>query len=163
MTQLWTHAYITERMQELFQDFLRYKYPMTLCLFDILEIESLTENYGDEVIDLVIRKFGEIVREAKRSNDYAGRLDDDLFCIAFPSTPLQSALIGVERIRDALQRAVFSGKSMDNFTVGATVGVVQLGQRHSDLDELIAEAAELLEKAKEGGANHIEVADPPTT
>lgn len=158
-TGLWTHAYIMERLHELYNDWKRYSYPMTLCMFAITDLEQVNETWGGEVGDTVLVKFGEVIRAVKRNTDYAARLDHDLFCIAMPSTPLQSAMIGVERVRDALQRTVFSGKSKDNFTVGTSYGVVQLAQRHTSLDDLIGEAGELLERARTSGMNEISVGD----
>lgn len=156
-TGLWTHAYIMERLTELYNDWKRYSYPMTLCIFAITDLDHVNETWGGEVGDMVLTRFGEVIRTAKRNTDYAARLDHDLFCIAMPSTPLNAAMIGVERIRDALQRTIFSGKSKDNFTVGTSYGVVQLAQRHHTLDHLLAEAGELLEKARTGGMNEIAV------
>ncbi len=161
LTKLWNRSYVLERVHEAFQDWQRYRYPLTLCLFEIIDMDQVNEVYGYEIGEQVIATFGKLVRDVKRGTDYAGRLGTERFCIAFPSTPIQSALIGVERVRDAVQRAVFTGKSKDNFTVGVAFGVVQLGDGHAHLEDLMTAAKKALASAKTFGPGHIE-AELPT-
>lgn len=157
VTGLWTRAYTLERMAETFHDWQRYHYPMTICLMDIMDLDRVNEMYGFEISDQVIAAFGKLVREVKRNTDHAGRFGADRFCIAFPSTPQQSALIGVERIREAAKRTVFTGKKSENFTVGAAYGVAELAERHFQLEDLIKEARDALTRAKAQGAGTIEI------
>lgn len=163
VTGLWTRAYTMERIAETFHDWQRYHYPMTLCMMDILDLDKINETYGFEISDQVIAAFGKLVREVKRNTDHAGRFGLDRFCVAFPSTPQQSALIGIERIREAVKRTVFTGKRSENFTVGAAYGVVELGERHYQLEDLIRDARNALTRAKSVGAGHIEVVQPDAT
>ncbi len=156
-TGLWNRPYILERISELVTDWRRYKYPMTLCVFDLLDMDRITNDYGPEVSCEVIAEFGELIRQVKRSNDYAGRLGAEQFCIAFPSTPIQSALVGVERIRDAVEKTLFSGKTLENFTVGVAFGVAQVSEDYFTLEDVIERAQRMLERAKLTGASHIEV------
>ncbi len=161
-TGVWTHDYILERVHELYLDWQRYKYPMTIFMIEIAEMDSISENFGFEIADKVVATFGKMIQQAKRSNDYAGRLGPAQFLVAFPSTPITPAMIGVERIRDALKRTVFSGKTSDNFTVGAYYGVIQMGDEHADFEKVMNAAAETLARSKRLGINQIATVTDPT-
>ena len=165
LSGLWNRHYITERITEEFMNWERYQHPLTICMIDINEFEYINDTYGYEVADEVLRSLGKLLYDQKRNTDYAGRYSNETFCMVFPQTPLSSALIGVERIRKAILRTLFTGKAASNFTVSVSFGVVQVTERHSHITDLIGSARQALKKAKAAGENRVEVAgaDPPAS
>lgn len=157
LTGLWNRDYMIERLGEEFMSWQRYKYPLTLTIFEIGGFDEIMTTYGFEVGDTVLRRCGEIIVEAKRNTDFAGRYGQDKFCIIFPKTPTASALIAVERIRDSIQQTLFTGKVGTNFTVECSFGVTQLSENHEKIEDLLAMAQGAANRAKQIGEGRIEV------
>lgn len=162
LTGLWNHQYMAERMAEEFMSWQRYRYPLSICLFEIKGLDHINDTYGFEVADEVMRQSGKLIRETKRNTDFAGRSSTEAFSMIFPKTPTASALVGIERIRDAIRRTLFHGKASENFTVEACFGVAQLSEGHQQISELRAAARGALRRAQSHGGSQIEVAYPGT-
>jgi diguanylate cyclase (GGDEF)-like protein len=160
LTGVWTRNYLLQRIEEAFQDWQRYHYPLTLALLDVIDLEQISDAYGFEAGESVIATFGRVIREVKRNTDFVGRLGPDRFCLLFPSTSADRALIGAERIRDAIGRTIYTGKAAENFTAGSALGMIELTEAHTALEDLLRDAREALAKAKAKGPGSIQVARP---
>ncbi len=160
ITGLWNQSYLVERMSEEFNFFLRYHTPLTLCLFSIARWDYIIDTYGYLVGEDVMRGIGRMVIEAKRQTDFAGRIDSDVFCVAFPKTPIEGALVPVERLRDKISHELFTGKASENFTLQARFAIIQGDPAHSSFEEFLSTARQTLQQANDGPDGHIEILRP---
>ena len=109
---------------------------------------------GAEVGDDVLETFGRVVSEEIRTEDIAGRLGGDEFCLLFPYVPANVASICLERVRKKFASITFTTEAGDTFSVSATFGIVDLDSQVATQDDLIELAAKSLYKAKKLGRNN---------
>lgn len=160
LTGLWNRSHLTERLAEEFMAWQRYGTPMTLGLFELRALDRINETYGFEVVDEVLRACGGLIAKTKRGCDLAGRFGDGQFAVLFTNTPLAPSLIGVNRIKEAIEHELFMGKHSMNFTVETNVAVIEMCEDHPRLDSLLTAAGQALRRAAQKGPGHIELNSP---
>ena len=93
-----------------------------VACFDLDRFKTVNDSLGHAAGDLVIRRFGEIVRGIVRASDLACRLGGEEFAALLPNTSAASARPVAERIRKALERERFEIDGKD-FWVTVSAGV----------------------------------------
>ena len=88
----------------------RYETPLSVACFDLDHFKSVNDTLGHGAGDLVIRRFGEIVRAVVRSTDLACRLRGRGVRGALSQDVGGSARPVAERIRGARARTVRDGR-----------------------------------------------------
>jgi diguanylate cyclase (GGDEF)-like protein len=157
LSGLSSRRYFEARLAEEWSRRDRYETPLSIACFDLDRFKSVNDSLGHAAGDLVIRRFGEIVRGVVRASDLACRLGGEEFATLFPNTSAASARPVAERIRKALERERFEIDGKD-FWVTVSAGVADAGPA-SDVDprKLLARADQALYAAKAGGRNRVRV------
>jgi len=115
------------RYSEVFMDRMqRDKMERTCCfaLLDIDNFKNVNDTFGHNIGDVVLAKFGEILRENVRNTDLACRWGGEEFLIVLNKCDLETGYIALENIRRTVEQAVVSVDGNDiNFTItgGAAV------------------------------------------
>jgi len=157
LSGLSSRRYFEARLAEEWSRRDRYETPLSIACFDLDRFKSVNDSLGHAAGDLVIRRFGEIVRGVVRASDLACRLGGEEFATLFPNTSAASARPVAERIRKALERERFEIDGKD-FWVTVSAGVADAGPA-SEVDprKLLARADQALYAAKAGGRNRVRV------
>jgi diguanylate cyclase (GGDEF)-like protein len=157
LSGLSSRRYFEARLSEEWSRRDRYETPLSIACFDLDRFKSVNDSLGHAAGDLVIRRFGEIVRGVVRASDLACRLGGEEFATLFPNTSAASARPVAERIRKALERERFEIDGKD-FWVTVSAGVADAGPA-SEVDprKLLARADQALYAAKAGGRNRVRV------
>jgi len=157
LSGLSSRRYFEARLAEEWSRRDRYETPLSIACFDLDRFKSVNDSLGHAAGDLVIRRFGEIVRGVVRASDLACRLGGEEFATLFPNTSAASARPVAERIRKALERERFEIDGKD-FWVTVSGGVADAGPA-SEVDprKLLARADQALYAAKAGGRNRVRV------
>jgi diguanylate cyclase (GGDEF)-like protein len=135
----------------------RYETRLTVACFDLDRFKAVNDSRGHAAGDLVIRRFGEIVKAAVRASDLACRFGGEEFAILLPTTPAVAARAVADRIRRALERARFEVDGRD-FWVTASAGLADAaGSSSLDPRQLLARADRALYAAKAAGRNRVRV------
>ena len=155
LSGLSSRRYFEARLAEEWSRRDRYETPLSIACFDLDRFKSVNDSLGHAAGDLVIRRFGEIVRGVVRASDLACRLGGEEFATLFPNTSAASARPVAERIRKALERERFEIDGKD-FWVTVSAGVADAGPA-SEVDprKLLARADQALYAAKAGGRNRV--------
>jgi diguanylate cyclase (GGDEF)-like protein len=155
LSGLSSRRYFEARLAEEWSRRDRYETPLSIACFDLDRFKSVNDSLGHAAGDLVIRRFGEIVRGVVRASDLACRLGGEEFATLFPNTSAASARPVAERIRKALERERFEIDGKD-FWVTVSGGVADAGPA-SEVDprKLLARADQALYAAKAGGRNRV--------
>ena len=157
LSGLASRRYFEARLAEEWARRDRYETPLTVACFDLDRFKTVNDTRGHAAGDLVIRRFGEIVRAAVRASDLACRFGGEEFAVLLPNTPATSARAVADRIRRALERARFQQDGVD-FWVTASAGLADAaGTSSLDPSELLARADRALYAAKAGGRNRVRV------
>lgn len=138
----------------------RIGYDSSIIMTDIDEFKTINDQYGHPVGDVVLQQFSEILVSQVREIDVVARWGGEEFIMLLPSTPFDEAVLVAERIRGAVERAVFVAGGAE-IHITSSFGVTALSDIQSEAFcghyEVVDRA---LYRAKELGRNRVEVSQP---
>lgn len=126
------------------------KNPLCIALFDIDNFKKVNDSKGHVYGDLVLTRIAEILQNNCREADLVGRYGGDEFMVILSNTDLPLAKCIAERIRKAVEAAVFK----DGLRITISGGVKQY-ESEAFMD-FIHFADINLYKAKQKGKNNVQ-------
>ena len=141
----------------------RYARPLSVLLLDVDHFKRVNDAFGHAMGDAVLRYVVAQTRRGLRATDVLGRLGGEEFAILAPETPLDSALMLGQRLRDGLASASMATQGT-SVRVTASIGVADRAKGPATIDDVLRRADAALYAAKRGGRNRVERHDgPPMT
>jgi diguanylate cyclase (GGDEF)-like protein len=132
----------------------RYQRPLSIAMFDIDGLRRINESHGHYTGDLMLQKLAQKVRGQIRREEVLVRYAGEEFVVVLPETDKDDALRFAERLRSvvATQHVEIIGEPIP-LTISIGVGAA----RGADLEveRLLNQATENLERAKDKGGNCI--------
>jgi len=157
LSGLASRRYFEARLGEEWSRRDRYETPLSIACFDLDRFKAINDTLGHAAGDLVLRRFGVIVRDVVRGSDLPCRFGGEEFAVLFPNTAAASARIVAERIRRTLERTRFEIDGKD-FWVTVSAGVADAGATEGlEPGKLLARADQALYAAKAGGRNRVRI------
>jgi diguanylate cyclase (GGDEF)-like protein len=109
-------------------------FQMTIIFLDMDNFKFYNDTYGHEAGDLLISKFGELLKKVFRKVDFISRFGGDEFVILLPNTNCPEAHRAAERVHKALEESNYFitdledllGKKLDvpeNRILGFSTGI----------------------------------------
>lgn len=132
---------------------------LSLILLDIDYFKAFNDSYGHIAGDDCLRQIGRVIADcASRPADLAARYGGEEFACILPETDDTGAVVIAEQIRRGIQALAIPHKNSDVADcVTASLGVVTQKCAASDsIISIIAQADELLYRAKSCGRNRLE-------
>jgi len=161
LTGLWNRAYFDQSWLQAHARASRHEHPLSLAFFDIDHFKDINDRFGHPVGDDVLVGLSRILRRECRVNDSACRYGGEEFVLIMPDTQLRDASTVCERIRAAVETALWPASTQLMVTVSA--GVVGSSARTGVEPATWLEAADRnLYAAKKTGRNRV-VASAPTS
>ncbi len=161
LTGLYVIRYFREVLNQVVEESLADKQPLSLILTDIDNFKSINDTYGHSAGDLILKKSAHIVQSVIRLKrpakemDLVARYGGEEFIVMLRGAPLeQAAARAAERIRVAIEKARFEweGKLI---SVTVSVGVSALRADEKLPDFMVRRADEALYEAKRTGKNRV--------
>lgn len=115
----------------------RYRRPLTLACLDI---DTLTENPGEQLLFTV----AQTLRETVRKTDLVTRLDDGRFAVLLPETGQEAARVAVAKIHERLGAVAGTKRWPGHFSIG----VVTCSRIPSSFENLLEIAGHVLNAAR---------------
>lgn len=128
------------------------------AMLDIDHFKNLNDTLGHSAGDKTLRRITKIITSIIRPYDLVGRYGGDEFIFLFSGIFRDDALVLLERIRDAVEKAEISaGKGSPNITVSIGLAQLSAGEdlSRAALDQAIQRADEALYKAKGSARNRV--------
>jgi diguanylate cyclase (GGDEF)-like protein len=139
----------------------RFSTPLSLVMLDIDKFKSVNDNYGHQQGDRVLVEVARVLRRMSRDVDLPARYGGEELAVVLPQTDLAGAEQQAERMRagiEAMQIQRLDGGGLLSIT--ASFGVASFPGEGADKTDLIAAADAALYRAKRGGRNRVERAEP---
>jgi two-component system, cell cycle response regulator len=135
----------------------RHGFPFWVVMIDLDHFKHVNDAHGHDAGDMVLRKFGEILKSHTRLSDISGRIGGEEFLHILTHAAKDNVQIVLERIRSLFAAEKFSAAGAC-FTVTASFGVAGFcGKKAPQFNELVTQADAALYRAKHRGRNCIEV------
>jgi diguanylate cyclase (GGDEF)-like protein len=135
----------------------RFSESVSLIMIDVDKFKHYNDTNGHVLGDEALIKVAKLMKSICRETDKPARFGGEEFAILLPKTGKEEAVVFAERIRKAIEEAVFVNQEKQpggNFT--ASLGVATFPEDGSDPELLVNSADKALYKAKEKGRNRVE-------
>lgn len=154
LTDLFNRRAFTERLRGEIARVRRSGTAFSLVAFDLDHFKGINDRYGHPAGDEVLRVVAGIVRDTVRTQDVAGRLGGEEFCLLLPDTDADGAEALAERLRVAVAAHSIPTPSGAVLTVTFSAGVVEWCSG-LDEDSLLGRADAALYAAKAAGRDRV--------
>jgi diguanylate cyclase (GGDEF)-like protein len=152
VTNLPNGEYFRLRLHDEFKRMQRYGTVSSLAVFDVNNLASVNEAYGEPAGDAVLRHIGDLLDMTKRASDIASRLGDDEFALILLECGEDDALRFLRRLeRYVTRRPVTVNVDGQAITlwVGICSGVATAQRGDTNPADLLAQARHSLAAAKD--------------
>lgn len=139
-----------ERYDGEWKSAVRYGHAMSVVMVDVDHFKSINDRHGHAKGDEVLKMVGSCLREAARDTDVVCRYGGEEFVVLMPSTDIDDAAAGADRLRLAIATA-----QCGNVTISASLGVSALSLRPQSPQEMMDQADKCLYVAKRNGRNQV--------
>jgi diguanylate cyclase (GGDEF)-like protein len=133
----------------------RHGYPLWVVAIDLDHFKEVNDTYGHEAGDIVLKRFGQILRTNTRASNICARMGGEEFLLILTHVSPESILGAVDRLRQAFEAQTFNFEGK-NTNVTASFGVAGFqGSAAPEFTRLVIEADKALYAAKRGGRNQV--------
>ncbi len=130
----------------------RYGQPLSMLLIDPDNFREINEQHGEAFCNEWLRAIAWVCRQESRTTDVVGRVGGEAFAVLLPSTELSGGLVLAERIRERMQRHIFSGE-VQGVRCTLSVGVAEVTDSVISVDGLLAATGTAIQRAQQAGMN----------
>jgi diguanylate cyclase (GGDEF)-like protein len=122
---------------------------VVFVLFDLDHFKAVNDTHGHHVGDAVLRAVADILREASRASDLAGRWGGEELLAILPRADLRGARLFADRVRASVAE-------LDDLPCQVTVSAgMAEWTRGQDVKAVLARADAKLYEAKRAGRNRV--------
>ncbi len=155
-----THALNRRGLDEVFRievsRAVRYQVPLTVVMIDLDDFKSINDSLGHAAGDRALIHFVTTTQACLRSTEIIARTGGEEFVVAFPATPVESAVEAVRRLQRELARNEFAHDGhvrVLTFSGGATTWA-----DGETLAQTLQRADAAMYAAKRAGKNRVVIA-----
>lgn len=133
----------------------RHGQPVCLGVLNPDHLRQINERYGHAAGDAVLRRLGQLLGEAFRSADIAGRWGGEEFVIGMHGLSRSDGVQRLAEVLESLRQEKFSGPGESEFRVTFSAGIAEYPEDGTDLEALYRAADETLRQAKQAGRDRV--------
>jgi diguanylate cyclase (GGDEF)-like protein len=142
----------------------RFQSPLGLVMVDLDDFKQVNDHHGHQQGDEVLASVAAVLRDFSRDIDAPARYGGEELAVVLPQTDAEGAALLAERMREAVERLrVPRVGGRGSLRVTASFGVAAVPESAGEPEELVAAADAALYRAKRGGKNRVERAEPVAT
>jgi len=156
LTGLYNRRLLDERLSQELSRCRRHGQQLSVMLVDLDFFKEYNDLCGQLAGDKALKRIAEILRKSARSMDVVTRYGGEAFCLLLPTTSAREALMVGERVRRAIEKAVFPHEeSLPNSRLTTSVGIADFAHDRDDASSLMHAADLALYQAKQAGRNRV--------
>lgn len=130
--------------------------PQALMFLDLDQFKIVNDTCGHRAGDELLRQVARLMTGSLRGSDALARLGGDEFGVLLQDCSLAQASEVAEALRGQVSRFRFYADGRA-FSIGISIGVVEIGPDFDDLSALMRAADEACYLAKEKGRNRVQI------
>lgn len=154
LTGLYNRRHFDNMIEREFLRAQRYSNELSLALIDVDFFKKVNDTYGHLCGDYILKEVAYLTLQTFRKTDMVFRYGGEEILILLTETPLEKAIIPLERLRKAIENYPFNYDNND-IKVTVSIGVESLNENIYNVAELIQGADKALYHAKENGRNQV--------
>ncbi|MBT2787365.1 MULTISPECIES: GGDEF domain-containing protein [unclassified Halomonas] len=158
LTGLANRSWLEEQMHKRFVLCQEQSRIMSVVFIDLDHFKKLNDQYGHQMGDNVLQKFGKTLQSLIRDGDLAGRWGGEEFLVVLPDEDAQAAQVFAKRITQRLEKTPMAHDDQEPIHVSVSIGIACLGDGgFGSADELIDAADKSMYFIKHTGRGGIAV------
>ncbi len=157
LTKLFNLRYLNRTLDIELERANRYNTHVSLIFMDIDRFKDVNDTHGHLVGSKLLTELAQLLLSKLRSVDIVARYGGDEFVIVLPQTSSKYAAMIAERLRKAVEEAVFLRSEGYNLRVTASFGVASYPDTAKSKEELLNLADEAMYKVKYKNRNGVYV------
>lgn len=122
-------------------------------IIDLDRFKTVNDTFGHEAGDKVLQTIAKILRDGLRAGDFPFRWGGDEFCILFPETSGDIALVIAERLKQKIETQIFNINGNEP-KITASFGLA-VWQADSEVNDIIKQADQAMYESKKLGSNKV--------
>jgi diguanylate cyclase (GGDEF)-like protein len=158
LTGLFNKRFINEELKRQFDSAVESGTSMTVIMIDIDHFKKVNDTYGHQCGDYVLKTLAVIFQTKSREINIVGRYGGEEFIVIGPISEYKSSLFFAERLREAVEEAVFNWDGVD-FHITISAGICVWNRSIKDSKTMVKFADEALYEAKNNGRNQVVVSE----
>ena len=125
--------------------------PLCLATLDLDKLKEINERHGYNTGDMVMRQWGQLLRQTFRQNAVVARWESDEFVIALFGTTKAEGTQRLTQLLKTLRPRQFVAPDQIQFQITFSAGIAQYPEDGTDLHSLYQAASEALHQSKVAG------------
>jgi diguanylate cyclase (GGDEF)-like protein len=163
LTTLHTRSVFVAALEKEIQRAERFGHPFAMVLFDVDHLAEINATHGYGAGDRILERIGITIRNYFRETDWVARASGDEFAVLLPEIQRLNAERLADRVRNVIrERLQIHDHRSDRqipVTVSAGVLIAESVDKSVRADQMMIEAKEAVDRAKQAGRNRIQSAD----
>jgi diguanylate cyclase (GGDEF)-like protein len=157
LTGLGNRHYLEENLSRELARTLRRGVSVCVAMFDLDHFKEFNDTYGHDAGDLLLHKFGELMRANLRQSDIIGRYGGEEFVAVLLDSSLADVRQRLEHFRERVKKIEIQRGEERFGGVTLSIGIVEAHESDWTTNRLLRAADEALYTAKKTGRDRIVV------
>lgn len=154
LTGLYNRRHFEDNLEREFLRAVRYDNNLSFAIIDVDFFKKVNDTYGHSYGDYVLKEVAYLILQTFRKTDMVFRYGGEEFAVIITETPIEKAVIPLERLRKSISEYPFSYNGT-KIKVTVSIGVSEVNKQTESVHQLFENADKALYKAKENGRNQI--------
>jgi diguanylate cyclase (GGDEF)-like protein len=155
LTKLSNRRKSTQDLSEYLQLASQQKQPLCLAVLDLDNLKEVNDRHGHNMGDIVMRQWGQLLRQIFRQNAVVARWEGDEFVVALYGMTRADGIQSFIRLLTTLRNRRFVAPDETQFRITFSGGIAQYPDDGTDLPALYQAASEALHRSKVSGSDCI--------
>jgi len=151
-TGAYNQRYFRQRLGEEMSRSRRNRYPLSLALMNVDQLEAIGTSFSSQARSEALRKIVVFLKQYLREEDVLARLDGTIFAFLLPDMPGEKAKAAIEKLQTRIAWTPLEmEKSGVKLNLSGAAGVAAYQHNGTAQDEFLARANHALQQAESAG------------